>query len=173
MIKNRINEDIIAQEVRVVGFDDEARNGIYRTLDAIRIAQEEGKDLVEIAPNAVPPVCRIIQYSKFRYELKKREKELKSKQHTMELKEIRFSPNTDEHDFNFKVKHATKFLEEGDKVKATVTFHGRSIVYKERGEKLLLEFALKLEELAKVEAMPKLEGKRMFMILQPKLAKKK
>jgi translation initiation factor IF-3 len=163
----RINEDITAHEVRVIGFEDESRNRVYRLDEARALAEEEKKDLVEVAPNAIPPVCRIVEYTKFKYEQKKREKENKTKQHVVVVKEIRFGPNTDEHDFNFKLKHAEKFLTEGNKVKAYVHFYGRTIVYKERGEKLLLEFAVALEELAKVEMMPKLEGKRMYIMLSP------
>lgn len=163
----RINEDIQAQEVRIVGLDDEDRNGVYSLEVARQMAMEAKKDLVEIAPNAQPPVCRIVEYTKFKYEQKKREKENKSKQHVVVVKEIRFGPNTDEHDFNFKLKHAEKFLKEGNKVKAYVHFYGRTIVYKERGEKLLLEFAVALENLAKVEMLPKLEGKRMYILLAP------
>jgi len=163
----RINEDITAHEVRVIGFDDESRNKVYRLDEARALAEQEKKDLVEVAPNAIPPVCRIVEYTKFKYEQKKREKENKTKQHVVVVKEIRFGPNTDEHDFNFKLKHAEKFLTEGNKVKAYVHFYGRTIVYKERGEKLLLEFAVALEELAKVEMMPKLEGKRMYIMLSP------
>jgi translation initiation factor IF-3 len=163
----RINEDITAHEVRVIGFDDESRNKVYRLDEARSLAEQEKKDLVEVAPNAIPPVCRIVEYTKFKYEQKKREKENKTKQHVVVVKEIRFGPNTDEHDFNFKLKHAEKFLTEGNKVKAYVHFYGRTIVYKERGEKLLLEFAVALEELAKVEMMPKLEGKRMYIMLSP------
>lgn len=163
----RINEDIHASEVRIIGFEDESRNGVFSIAEARQMAQNEKKDLVEVAPNAVPPVCRIVEYTKFKYEQKKREKENKSKQHVVVVKEIRFGPNTDEHDFNFKLKHAEKFLKEGNKVKAYVHFYGRTIVYKERGEKLLLEFAVALEELAKVEMLPKLEGKRMYILLSP------
>jgi translation initiation factor IF-3 len=131
-------------------------------------------DLVEISPNADPPVCKVVDYSKFKYEQKKKQKEIKAKTVKVVLKEIRFGPNTEEHDFNFKLKHAINFLQEGAKVKSTVTFIGRTIVYKERGEILLLRFAQALEEYGKVEQMPKLEGKRMSMIIMPKpgLAKK-
>jgi translation initiation factor IF-3 len=142
--------------------------GVYPLNEALEISKSQGLDLVEISPNADPPVCKVIDYSKFKYEQKKKEKELKSKAHKVVIKEIRFSPNTDDHDFNFKLKHAQNFLKEGAKVKAYVHFVGRSIVYKERGELLLLKFAQNLEELAKVEEMPKLEGKRMFLILTPK-----
>ncbi len=132
------------------------------------MAQEQELDLVEISPNAKPPVCRIVDYKKFLYSQKKREKELKAKQQKVVVKEIRFGPNTDDHDFEFKLKHAKKFLEEGAKVKAYVFFKGRTIVFKERGEILLLKFAQELEEYAAVEQMPKLEGKRMIMMFNPK-----
>ena len=132
------------------------------------MAEERELDLVEISPNAKPPVCKIIDYKKFLYEQKKKQKELKSKQSKVVLKEIRFGPNTDDHDFQFKLNHAKKFLSEGSKVKAYVHFVGRSIVFKERGEILLLKFAQSLEESAKVEQFPKLEGKRMFLMLSPK-----
>jgi translation initiation factor IF-3 len=141
---------------------------VYPIQQAIRLAQEQNLDLVEISPNADPPVCKVVDYSKFKYEQKKKQKEIKAKAQKVVLKEIRFGPNTEEHDFNFKVKHAENFLEEGSKVKATVTFFGRSIVYKERGEILLLKFATALEEVGKVEQMPKLEGKRMSMLIMPK-----
>jgi len=157
-------------QVRLVGENIEA--GIYDTKEALGFAKEQGLDLVEISPKAVPPVCRIIDYSKFKYEQKKKQKEIKAKSHKTVLKEIRFSPNTDEHDFNFKLKHAESFLEEGNKVKAYVHFVGRSIVFKERGEILLLKFADALEEHAKVEQLPQLEGKRMFIMLSPKPKKK-
>ena len=137
------------------------------------MAEEQSLDLVEISPNADPPVCKIIDYSKFKYEQKKKQKEMKSKAHKTVLKEIRFGPNTDDHDFNFKLKHAINFLEDGSKVKAYVHFVGRTIVFKERGEILLLKFAQALEEYAKVEQLPKLEGKRMFLMLSPKPTKKK
>jgi translation initiation factor IF-3 len=137
------------------------------------MAEEQGLDLVEIAPNADPPVCKIIDYSKFKYDQKKKQKELKAKAHKVVIKEIRFGPNTDDHDYDFKLKHAINFLKEGAKVKAYVHFAGRTIVFKERGEIILLKFAQALEELAKVEEMPKLEGKRMFMMLSPKQVQKK
>jgi translation initiation factor IF-3 len=139
----------------------------------LRIAQEQGLDLVEISPNADPPVCKVTDYSKFKYEQKKKQKEIKAKAIKVVVKEIRFGPNTDEHDFNFKLKHAVNFLGEGAKVKATVFFPGRTIVYKERGEILLLKFAQGLEEFGKVEQMPKLEGKRMSLLVQPKAGKGK
>lgn len=137
------------------------------------MAEDQGLDLVEISPSAVPPVCKIMDYSKFKYEQKKKQKEIKAKTQKTVLKEIRFGPNTDDHDFNFKVKHAINFLSDGAKVKAFVHFVGRSIVFKERGEILLLRFAQALEEYGKVEQMPRLEGKRMFLILTPKGVKKK
>lgn len=146
---------------------------VYPTNVAQSMAREQGLDLVEISPNADPPVCKIIDYSKFKYEQKKKQKEIKAKAHKSVLKEIRFGPNTDDHDFKFKLNHAIKFLEEGAKVKAYVHFVGRTIVFKERGEILLLKFAQALEEHAKVEQLPKLEGKRMFLMLAPKVSKKK
>lgn len=135
---------------------------------ALEMASAASLDLVEIVPNAVPPVCRIVDYSKFKYEQKKKQKEIKSKTQKVVLKEIRFGPNTDDHDFDFKLKHAKEFLKEGSKIKAYVHFAGRSIVFKERGENLLLRFAKSLEDDAKVEQLPKLEGKRMFLFLAPK-----
>ena len=141
---------------------------VYPLQQALRIAQEQNLDLVEISPNADPPVCKVVDYSKFKYEQKKKQKEIKSKALKVVIKEIRFGPNTDEHDFNFKLKHAINFLQEGSKVKATVFFAGRTIVYKERGEILLLKFATGLEDYGKVEQMPKLEGKRMSMFIVPK-----
>jgi len=146
---------------------------VYSVEDAIKLAEEQGLDLVEISPKADPPVCKITDYSKFKYEQKKKQKEMKAKAHKTVLKEIRFGPNTDEHDFNFKLKHAMNFLEGGSKVKAYVHFVGRTIVFKERGEILLLKFAQALEDYAKVEQLPKLEGKRMFLMLSPKPMKKK
>jgi len=154
----------------VVGED--IKVDVYPILQAIKLAQDQGLDLVEISPNAEPPVCKIVDYSKFKYEQKKKQKEIKAKALKVVLKEIRFGPNTDEHDFNFKLKHAENFLKEGAKVKATVFFPGRSIVYKERGEILLLKFAQGLEEVGKVEQLPKLEGKRMSMIVMAKPSKK-
>jgi len=154
----------------VVGED--IKVDVYPVQQAIKMAQDQGLDLVEISPNADPPVCKIVDYSKFKYEQKKKQKEIKAKALKVVLKEIRFGPNTDEHDFNFKLKHAENFLKEGAKVKATVFFAGRSIVYKERGEILLLKFAQGLEEFGKVEQLPKLEGKRMSMIVMAKPLKK-
>lgn len=145
---------------------------VYPIQQAIKLAQEQNLDLVEISPNADPPVCKIVDYSKFKYEQKKKQKEIKAKTVKVVIKEIRFGPNTDDHDFNFKLKHALEFLKEGAKVKATVFFPGRSIVYKERGEILLLKFAQLLEEFGKVEQMPRLEGKRMSLMVMPKQGKK-
>jgi len=145
--------------------------GVYKTSEALRIAEEMELDLVEISPNAVPPVCRIMDYKKFLYEQKKREKELKSKSTQITVKEIRFGPQTDEHDYEFKKKNAEKFLKEGSKLKAFVFFKGRSIIYKEQGQILLLRLAQDLEEFGKVEAMPVLEGKRMTMYIAPKKKK--
>jgi translation initiation factor IF-3 len=161
---------ITVPEVRLVG--ENIQSDIYSIEDALRIAREKELDLVEIVPNSDPPVCRIVEYQKFLYEKKKKDKELKAKTVKQVVKEIRFGPNTDEHDFNFKVKHAMRFLEDGAKVKAYVHFRGRAIAYKERGEIILLKFAQELEEYGKVEMMPKLEGNRMHMFLAP-LPKKK
>lgn len=146
--------------------------GIYKTNEALTIAKNKNLDLVEISPKAEPPICKVLEYSKFKYDQKKKQKELKAKQHKTVIKEIRFGPNTDEHDFNFKLKHAKGFLADGHKVKAYVHFVGRTIVYKERGELLLLKFAEAVAEEAKVEQLPKMEGKRMFLYLAPKAAKK-
>ncbi len=163
----RINEQIRAKEVRIVG-DEVGASNVYPIAQALRLAEEHEADLVEISPNAQPPVCRIIDYSKFLYQLKKRQKEQKAKQVKVNVKEIRFGPQTDDHDYNFKLKHAIGFLEDGDKVKAYVFFKGRSILFKEQGEVLLLRFANDLEEYAKVDQMPILEGKRMTIQLSPK-----
>ena len=163
----RVNEQIRAREVRVVS-DDGAM--VMPTRQALDMAHQQGVDLVEISPNAQPPVCRIIDYSKFLYQQKKRQKELKQKQVKQEVKEIRFGPQTDEHDYQFKLKHAIEFLEEGNKVRAYVFFRGRSILFKEQGEVLLLRFANDLEEYGKVEQLPKLEGKKMFLYMAPKKA---
>ena len=152
--------------VRVVG--ENVETGIYQLRDAIRMADEQNLDLVEISPTANPPVCKIIDYKKFLYDRKKKQKEINAKTAKVVVKEIRLGPNTDDHDFNFKLKHAKKFLEEGAKVKVDVFFRGRSIIYKEKGEIILLRFAQELEEYCKVERLPKLEGKRMIMILAPK-----
>ena len=166
-----MNERINAREIRLTG--DNVEEGVYATSDALKIAQEQSLDLVEIAPKANPPVCKVLDYSKFKYEQKKKQKEIKAKSAKIVMKEIRFGPNTDEHDFNFKKEHAVKFLKDGAKVKAYVHFHGRTIVYKERGELLLLRFAEALDEYGKVEQMPKMEGKRMILFLSPKEIKKK
>ncbi len=169
--KHRINHDIRGvREVRLVG--DNIESKVYSFDEAMRIAENMGMDLVEISPNAEPPVCRIVDYQKFLYQQKKREKELKAKSVKMVVKEIRFGPQTDDHDYNFKLKHAEGFLKEGCKVKAYVFFKGRSILFKEQGEVLLLRFANDLEELAKVDSMPTLEGKRMIIMLSPKAKKK-
>ena len=167
---HRINSKIYGvNEVRLVG--ENVEQGVYPFNQALRMAEDMGLDLVEISASAVPIVCRIIEYKKFLYDLKKKQKEIKAKQATVEVKEIRFGPNTDEHDVNFNLKHARNFLEEGHKVKAFVFFRGRSIVFKERGEILLLKFAQDLEDVGLVESMPKLEGKRMIMFLIPKKKK--
>ncbi|MEO8588462.1 MAG: translation initiation factor IF-3 [Flavobacteriales bacterium] len=167
---HRINNKIYGvNEVRLVG--ENVEQGVYPFAQALRMAEEQGLDLVEISATAVPIVCRIIEYKKFLYDLKKKQKEIKAKQSTVEVKEIRFGPNTDEHDVNFKLKHSRKFLEEGHKLKAFVFFRGRSIVFKERGEILLLKFAQDLEDIGIVESMPKLEGKRMIMFMIPKKKK--
>ena len=166
-LPNRINEAIRGvREVRVVG--DNVEQGIYSIVQARQMAEEQGLDLVEISATAVPPVCKIIDYQKFLYQQKKKEKEMKAKAAKIVVKEIRFGPQTDDHDYNFKLKHAQNFLKEGNKVKAYVFFKGRSILFKEQGEVLLLRFANDLEELAKVDALPKLEGKRMIITLTPK-----
>ncbi|AVM51044.1 translation initiation factor IF-3 [Capnocytophaga sp. oral taxon 878] len=157
-------------EVRLVG--ENVESGVYPTRKALEIANELELDLVEISPNATPPVCKVIDYKKFLYEQKKREKEMKAKATKVVIKEIRFGPQTDDHDYDFKKKHGEKFLKEGSKVKAYVFFKGRSIIYKDQGEILLLRLATDLEEYGKVEQMPKLEGKRMTMFLAP-LPKKK
>ena len=161
-----INDRIRAREVRLVG--DNVETGIYTIQEALRIADEQGLDLIEISPNAAPPVCKILDYQKFLYQQKKHQKEQKAKQTKVVVKEIRFGPQTDDHDYNFKLKHAMGFLQEGAKVKAYVFFRGRSILFKEQGEVLLLRFANDLEEYGKVEQMPVLEGKRMIIMLSPK-----
>ena len=163
--KHRINRKITAEELRLVG--DNVEIGVYKLSQAIAIANEQDLDLVEISPKAVPPVCKVMDYKKFLYEQKKREKTLKSKAAKVVVKEIRFGPNTDDHDYNFKKKHAEKFLKEGAKLKAFVFFKGRSIIFKEKGQILLLRLAQDLEKLGKVEQMPKLEGKRMIMFISP------
>ena len=162
----RINEQIRVREVRIVG--DEVESTVMPTHKALQLAESKGLDLVEISPNAVPPVCRLIDYSKFLYQQKKKQKEMKAKQVKVDVKEIRFGPQTDDHDYDFKLKHAKGFLSDGDKVKAYVFFKGRSILFKEQREVLLLRFAADLEEYGKVEHMPQLEGKRMIMFIAPK-----
>ena len=162
----RVNERIRAKEVRVVG--ENVEQGIYPVSEALRMAQNQGLDLIEISPNAAPPVCRIADFQKFLYQQKKRQKEQKAKSVKIVVKEIRFGPQTDDHDYNFKLKHAKSFLEEGAKVKAYVFFKGRSILFKEQGEVLLLRFANDLEDFGKVEQLPALEGKKMIIMLAPK-----
>lgn len=168
--EHRTNQMIRVPQVRLVGENIEV--GVYSIQDALRIASEKQLDLVEISPNADPPVCRIIDYNKFLYEKKKKEKEMKAKSKTSEVKEIRFTPGTDDHDFDFKAKHAEKFLQDGNKVKAYVQFRGRAIMFKERGELLLLKFAERLAESGVLEGLPKMEGKRMLVIFAPKAKKK-
>lgn len=162
----RVNEQIRVREVRIVGEGIEST--VVSTRNALHMAEQKGVDLVEISPNAQPPVCRLIDYSKFLYQQKKHQKEMKAKQVKVDVKEIRFGPQTDDHDYEFKLKHAKGFLSDGDKVKAFVFFKGRSILFKEQGEVLLLRFAADLEDYGKVEQMPQLEGKRMIMFIAPK-----
>ncbi|MGY5352996.1 translation initiation factor IF-3 [Wenyingzhuangia sp. IMCC45533] len=167
---HRINSDIrYVDEVRLVG--DNVEVGVYPISKAKQIAREQELDLVEISPKAVPPVCKIIDYKKFLYEQKKRDKVMKAKATKVTVKEIRFGPQTDEHDYEFKKKHAVKFLQDGAKLKAYVFFKGRSIIFKDQGQILLLKLAQELEEYGKVEQMPKLEGKRMIMFIAPKVKK--
>ncbi|WP_434503582.1 translation initiation factor IF-3 [Prevotella sp.] len=161
----RANEQIRVREVRIVGEDE---SEVVPTRKALEMARQQGLDLVEISPNAQPPVCRLVDYSKFLYQQKKHQKEMKQKQIKVEVKEIRFGPQTDEHDYQFKLKHAQEFLNAGNKVRAYVFFRGRSILFKEQGEVLLLRFANDLEGYGKVEQMPKLEGKKMFLYIAPK-----
>ena len=163
---NNINEHIRAREVRLVG--DNVTPGIYSIHEARKIAEELELDLVEISPNAEPPVCKVLDYQKYLYQQKKKAKEIKAKSTKVVVKEIRFGPQTDDHDYNFKLKHAIGFLQEGAKVKAYVFFKGRSILFKEQGEVLLLRFANDLEDYGKVEQMPLLEGKRMIIMISPK-----
>ncbi len=168
---HRINQNIRnVNEVRLVG--ENVEQGVYSLSKAMAIAEEQGLDLVEISPNAKPPVCKVIDYAKFKYDQKKKQKEIKANATKTIIKEIRFGPNTDEHDFNFKLKHGINFLKEGAKVKAYVHFVGRTIVFKERGEMILLNFAKGVEEFGKPDALPKLEGKRMSIIFSPKTQKK-
>ena len=171
--EHRTNHMIRVPEVRLVGENIEP--GIYSFADAQKMAQDQQLDLVEISPGANPPVCKIIDYNKFLYDEKKKKKEMKAKSKTSEVKEIRFTPNTDDHDFEFKVKHAEKFLSDGDKVKAHVQFKGRAIMFKERGELLLLKFADRLKDVGALEGLPKMEGKRMLVMFAPKakLSKRK
>ena len=168
--EHRINHFIRVPQVRLVG--DNVTVGIYPTQDAMKIAQEQGLDLVEISPQADPPVCKVIDYNKFLYDKKKKEKEIKAKAKTTEMKEIRFTPNTDDHDFDFKSRHAEGFLKDGNKVKAYVQFKGRAIQFKERGELLLLKFVERLKDIGAVEQLPKLEGNRMWVVVNPKVHKK-
>ena len=164
--QHRINESIRAAQVRVVG--ENIETGVYPLREALAMADAAGLDLVEISPNAEPPVCRIIDYSKFLYQLKKKQKEIKAKSVKVVIKEIRFGPQTDDHDFNFKLKHAKEFLQEGAKVRAYVSFKGRSILFKDQGDNILSRFIAELEDYGKVEAAPKLEGKKMIVVLAPK-----
>lgn len=169
--EHRLNSKIAAPRVRLVG--DNVQVGVYPTSQALEMAEALELDLVEIVPNADPPVCKIIDYQKFLYEKKKKEKELKAKAQKSVVKEIRFTPNTDDHDFEFKSKHAEKFLKEGAKLKAFVNFRGRNIQFKDRGELLLLKLAQRLEDVAVLEMMPKVEGRRMTAIFSPKVGGKK
>ena len=168
--EHRTNHMIRVPEVRWVG--DNSEPGIYPTAEAMKLAQNQHLDLVEISAGATPPVCKIIDYNKFLYDEKKKKKEMKAKSKTSEVKEVRFTPNTDDHDFEFKCKHAEKFLLEGNKVKAHVQFKGRAIMFKERGELLLLKFADRLKDVGALEGMPKMEGKRMLVMFAPKSQKK-
>ena len=166
MNPHRTNEEITVREVRVVG--EGIESAVYPIREAIALAREMELDLVEISPNAEPPVCKITDYKKFLYQQKKKQKEIKKNTQTVVIKEIRFGPNTDDHDFNFKLKHAQEFLADGAKVKAYVFFKGRAIVYKERGQILLLKFVSELEDYGKAEGMPQLEGKKMIVMITPK-----
>ncbi|MBL7765248.1 MAG: translation initiation factor IF-3 [Chitinophagaceae bacterium] len=168
--EHRLNREIDVPQVRLVGENLEA--GVYTIDKAIELCTSLEVDLVEISPNADPPVCRAVDYNKFLYEKKRKEKEMKAKASKSEVKEIRFTPNTDDHDFDFKAKHAEKFLQDGNKVKAYVQFKGRAIMFKDRGELILLKFAERLSESGVLEGMPKLEGKRMHAIFAPKVKKK-
>ena len=169
--EHRINDRIRVPQIRLVG--DNIEVGVYNTQDALKIAADQGLDLVEISPTADPPVCKVIDYKKFLYEKKRKEKEMKANSKQSEIKEIRFTPGTDDHDFDFKAKHAEKFLQDGNKVKAYVQFKGRAIMFQDRGQLLLLKFAERLAEAGTLESMHKLEGKRMFAIFQPKTGNKK
>jgi translation initiation factor IF-3 len=168
--QHKINTGISAREIRLVLEGEEPK--VMSTSEALKLAEEQEMDLVEISPNAVPPVCKIMDYRKFLYNQKRKQKELKAKQTKVVVKEIRFGPNTDEHDFQFKLAHAKKFLEEGSKVKAYVFFRGRTIVFKDRGEILLLRFAQEIGEIGVLESMPKLEGKKMIIMINPKKVSK-
>lgn len=167
--EHRLNREITATHVRITG--DNVESEVIEIEKALAMAEELEVDLVEISPNANPPVARLVDYNKFLYEKKKRDKEQKAKSKQSEIKEIRFTPNTDDHDFEFKAKHAIKFLQDGDKVKCFVQFKGRGILFQDRGELLLLRFAEKLAEYGSLESMPKLEGKRMLVIFTPKKKK--
>jgi len=167
--EHRINNRITARTVRVVG--DNLEPQVMSLQDALRLADEMELDLVEISPNAEPPVCKVVDYQKFLYHQKKKQKEIKANTTKVVVKEIRFGPNTDDHDYNFKLKHAISFLEDGSKVRAYVFFKGRSILFKEQGEELLRKFVADLDEYGKVDQMPKLEGKRMIITLTPKKKK--
>ncbi|MFT4203521.1 MAG: translation initiation factor IF-3 [Chitinophagaceae bacterium] len=169
--EHRINERIRVPEVRLVG--DNVTPGVYPIEEARKIARDLELDLVEISPNAAPPVCRVVEYKKFLYEKKRKEKEMKANAKQSEVKEIRFTPGTDDHDLEFKIKHAERFLREGNKVKAYVQFRGRAIMFKDRGELLLLKFAERLNEVGGLEGMPKMEGKRMLAMFAPKASAKK
>ena len=162
----RINEEITVSRVRLVG-ENVPEQGVFPTSEALKLADSLGLDLVEISAKADPPVCKILDYQKYLYQQKKKAKEMKANAAKIVIKEIRFGPNTDEHDFQFKLKHAQEFLQEGSKVKASVFFKGRSILYADQGEKLLLRFAVELEDYGRAEQMPKLEGKRMIMMISP------
>lgn len=164
-VRERMNGEITAPKVRVIKPNGE--HALLSSFDALKMAETFNLDLVEVAPNAEPPVCRIMDYGKFQFEKKKKEKEAKKKQHIVTLKELRFRPHTDDHDYDFKVKHARKFLEDGSKVKATVQFRGRDIIYSSNGEELLKRFTEDLEDIGKVEQKATLEGKRMSLILAP------
>src|ERR1043165_9054985 len=169
--EHRINNLIRVPQVRLVG--DNVEVGVYPTSEALKMAQDQQLDLVEISPQADPPVCKIIDYNKFLYDKKKKEKEMKAKSKASEVKEIRFTPNTDDHDFDFKAKHAEEFLKDGNKVKAYVQFKGRAIQFQERGQLLLLKFAERLAEVGILESLPKMEGRRMLAMFAPKSQKKK
>lgn len=166
--KHRINEQVRHREVRIVGFGDDSIDGVRSSSDALKIAEERGLDLIEINATANPPVCKIADYSKFKYEQKKRDKELKKNQPKTQLKEIKFGPNTGDHDLEFKSRNAEKFLSQGHKVKAYVQFRGREHAHRERGELMLLRFAEKLSENGTVESMPQMQGRNMVMFLSPK-----